>query len=118
MELTLVHPDDPESKVTLTNPIQVAAFKGQGFVEESQLHEVKKEDSSVDQASDLQSKLAEVEKELAETKKELKEARSAKTRLENKLKDKEGDSVNDPSQEITDPSEPEDPSKKETEEIK
>lgn len=34
MEVTMVHPDNPEQKIIATHPQQVTAYRNQGFVEE------------------------------------------------------------------------------------
>lgn len=78
MEVTLVHPDDPQAKVTVTHPIQVAAYKGQGFVEESELTTVATQPETTTGAP-------EVAEEVARLKAENKALKSENTKLKNKL---------------------------------
>lgn len=78
MEVKLVHPNDPDSKVVVaTDEHQVAAFKSVGFVEEAELKAA--EDAKAEEAnslSELQAKLEATENELAETKEALKKVKA------------------------------------------
>lgn len=80
MEVTLVHPDDKETKVVATHPVQVAAFKGRGFVEESELVDLEKDaDEEVKEVEKLRAELAEAQKKTEEAEKRA-EAAEAKTK--------------------------------------
>jgi hypothetical protein len=78
MEVKLVHPSDPDSKVvTATNEQQVAAYQNHGFVEEGALKAQEQAKADADTAqTDLQAKLDETEKELATTKTALTKAKA------------------------------------------
>lgn len=78
MEITLVHPDDQNAKVVVSNPIQVAAYRGQGFVEESELTELSAPEPTVESSP-------EVAEELTQLKAENKALKSENTKLKNKL---------------------------------
>lgn len=53
MEVTLVHPDNEDQKVKVTNQIQYDAFKARGFVD---VAEDKKKDLKAAQTPSLQAK--------------------------------------------------------------
>lgn len=81
MEVTLVHPDDRESKVVATHPAQVAAYKGSGFVEESDLAvldaEKAKEAEDAKVAADLKTENEKLREQLAAAEKKAEEAQKA-----------------------------------------
>lgn len=77
-ELTLVHPNDTESKVVVSNPIQVAAYKSQGYVEESDFAAAQSAETTTSDDSkvieELQSKLDAAKKKLVDEKTARKDA--------------------------------------------
>lgn len=92
MEVILVHPDDPGTKVPLSHPVQVAAYRGQGFVEESEL---------VVAGSEAPATNPDVSEEVAQLKAENKALKTENTKLKNKLNAKDEGDKTDPS--VTDP---------------
>lgn len=83
MEVTLVHPDDTANKVVVNHPVQLAAFKSQGFVEESELATLgasAPESVSTDELAELRAELEKTKAALAKSKAKLAAKRSeAKT---------------------------------------
>lgn len=78
MEVTLVHPNDKDTKVVATHPIQVVAYKNQGFLEESELADAQAAEATADEAPQN-------DEELAKLKAENKALKSENTKLKNKL---------------------------------
>jgi len=87
MEVTLVHPDARETKVVVTHPVQEAAYRGQGFVSESELEVMAVAPSAPAEGQDVE--------ELARLKAENKALKSENTKLKNKLEKTEGDESKD-----------------------
>jgi hypothetical protein len=89
METVLVHPDSPEAKVTVASPIEMAAFKSQGFVEEAELalaeSLVLEETKNVEELEELRAKLADVKGKLAAEKSARKEVEAKLAELEKSL---------------------------------
>lgn len=93
MEVKLVHKSNPETVVTATNEIQLAAYRSAGFVDADDqsveyAQPAKQDDQDSSELESVKAELASAKEELANVKKELKTERARNTRAAYQDKDK------------------------------